>query len=215
MATILFDVNETLLSLAPVAEQVDDLLGPGATPLWFARLLHASLVMNHLRLRRSFEEVGASELQRVAAARGVEVDEARARALSAGLRRLPAHEDVAPGLAKLADAGHRLVAFTNGGDDAVHDQLRHAGIAARFDQVVSVDAGPTFKPDGAAYRAAALQVGQAPSALTLVAAHDWDVAGARAAGLRAVFVQRGGPAWWLPLPQGATVTTIGAVGDHL
>lgn len=215
MATILFDVNETLLSLAPMAAEVDDLLGPGTTPLWFARLLHASLVLNHLGLRRSFEEVGASELQRVAAAKGVEVTEQRARAISAGLRRLPAHDDVAPGLASLGASGHRLVAFTNGATDAVHDQLDHAGIAGAFDRVLSVDAGPTFKPHPGSYRAAAAQLGAPPSTLTLVAAHDWDIAGARAAGLGGVFVQRNARAWWLPLPQGPTVTRVGDVGRHL
>ncbi|HKJ55060.1 MAG TPA: haloacid dehalogenase type II [Nitriliruptoraceae bacterium] len=215
MATVLFDVNETLLSLAPVTTEVDDLLGAGTTPLWFARLLHASLVMNHVGLRASFEEVGAAELQRVAASRGLEVDHDRAVAISAGLRRLPAHDDVMPGLASLRAAGHRLVAFTNGASDAVADQLAHAGIDREFDQVVSVDGGPTFKPDAGAYRAAAAQVGEHGSALTMVAAHDWDIAGARSAGWHTVFVQRDGPTWWLPLPPGPTVSTIGDVGQYL
>ena len=45
---IVFDVNETLLDLAPVAAAVRECLGgeEQAFRLWFSRLLHYSLVMD-------------------------------------------------------------------------------------------------------------------------------------------------------------------------
>lgn len=215
MATVLFDVNETLLSLAPMTPHVDEVLGPGATTHWFARLLHASLVANHLTLHPTFEDLGARELQRLAAARTIDLDLDRARAVSARLRQLPAHPDVVPGLESLHAAGHRIVAFTNGSTDAVADQLDHAGIRTFFDDVLSVDAGPAFKPDRRAYLSAASRLGARPASLILVAAHDWDVAGARAAGLRGVFLTRTGHGWWMAGPQGDTITSVGQVATLL
>lgn len=215
MATIAFDVNETLLSLEPMRAAVGSVLSPDATGHWFAQLLHGSLVANHLGLQRTFEEVGATELQRLAAAAGTTVSDDQARSIAKAMRALPPHPDVEPGLAALRAAGHRLVAFTNGSSDAVHDQLVNAGIDGHFDAMLSVDAGTTFKPHPSSYATLAALLRLDPSEVTMVAAHDWDVAGARAAGMRAVFLQRGAPAWWLPVPQGPTATGIAGVADHL
>lgn len=215
MATIAFDVNETLLSLEPMRAAVGSVLSPDATGHWFAQLLHGSLVANHLGLQRTFEEVGATELQRLAAAAGTTVTDHVARTVARTMRALPAHPDVVPGLTALRAAGHRLVAFTNGSSAAVHDQLVHAGIADHLHAMLSVDAGTTFKPHPSSYATLAGLLQLDPSAVTMVAAHDWDVAGARAAGMHAVFIQRGDPAWWLPVPQGPTATTIADVADHL
>lgn len=215
MAIVAFDVNETLLSLDPLHDAVASVLGPGAPAAWFARLLHGSLVANHLDVHRTFEQVAAAELRRLAAAGDVAIAEDDVQAVVGTMRRLPAHPDVGPGLDLLADAGHRLVAFTNGTSDAVVAQLAHAGIDTHFDAILSVDAGRYFKPHADAYATLAALVGAAPRDVTMVAAHDWDVAGARAVGMRGVFIQRDGPAWWLPDPPGATATTIAEVADHL
>lgn len=215
MATIAFDVNETLLSLEPMRAAIGAVLSPDMTGQWFARLLHGSLVANHLGLQRTFEEVGTTELQRLAAAAGGTVSDRDARTIARTMRTLPAHPDVEPGLTVLEAAGHRLVAFTNGSSDAVRDQLAHAGIDSHFDAMLSVDAGTTFKPHASSYATLAGLLQLDPSEVTMVAAHDWDVAGARAAGMRAVFVQRGASAWWLPVPQGPTATGIAGVADHL
>lgn len=48
-ALLAFDVNETLLSLDPIKAKFDDVFGVGA-PVgeWFTRMLHGSLVANHV-----------------------------------------------------------------------------------------------------------------------------------------------------------------------
>jgi len=58
-AFLAFDVNETLLSLAPIKAKFEEAFGIGA-PLgeWFSRMLHGSLVANHVGDYRSFGEIG-------------------------------------------------------------------------------------------------------------------------------------------------------------
>ncbi len=216
MATIAFDVNGTLLSLAPLGPPlVAAVGGPDPGGEWFARVLHTSLVVDHLDHHEPFDRVARRALGRLAADRGLVLDPDLADAVVATMRRLPPHADVEAGLASLAAAGHRLVAFSNSSREALVAQLGHAGILAMFDEVVSVDGGGRFKPDPVAYVHLCRELDAFPDEVTLVAAHDWDVAGARAAGLHGVLLARRPDAWHLPGPRGAAVDTVAAVADVL
>lgn len=214
MAIVVFDVNETLLSLAPVGDALAEVLGDDPpTGEWFARLLHLSAVVDDIDQHRPFHEVAVHALRRVAAGRGIEVSSDRARAATEVMRRLPAHDDVADGLSALAAAGHDLVAFSNSAADVLPEQLAHAGIATHFDAVVSVEVAGRFKPDREAYEGMSRALDAFAEELTMVASHDWDVAGAMAAGLDGVFLERTPDTWHLPVPRPTTVTTVGALVD--
>ena len=65
---IVFDVNEPLLDLAPVAATVRECLGGEvyAFRLWFSRLLHYSLVMDATGRKPGFAAVGVAALEMLA-----------------------------------------------------------------------------------------------------------------------------------------------------
>lgn len=216
MAIVAFDVNETLLSLAPVGAALEEVFGdPPPAGEWFARLLHLSAVVDHLDAHQRFDEVALHALARVAAGHGVDLDRDTAREVVGVMRELPAHDDVADGLDRLSRGGHRLVAFSNSATDALSAQLAHAGIADRFDDVVSVERAGWFKPDRRAYEGLATHLDAFTDELTLVAAHDWDVAGAMAAGLSGVFLERTPDTWHLPIARPTTVTSVGELVEVL
>jgi FMN phosphatase YigB (HAD superfamily) len=48
----------------------------------------------------------------------------------------------------------------------------------------------------------------------LIAAHAWDVLGAQAAGMQAIWVARLERRWPLPLRQGETVASLIAAAEH-
>jgi len=102
--------------------------------------------------------------------------------------------DVPPGLDALAAAGHRLAVVTNSARATGEGHLERAGLRGRFERVVGADEVGAYKPDRRVYAFALRALGAAPADAWLVAAHDWDVAGASVAGLRTVWVDRGGPA---------------------
>ena len=81
-------------------------------------------------------------------------------------------------------------------------QLQHARLDRFFEAILSVDEVRRFKPAPAPYRMAAQRMQVGVSALRMVAAHDWDIIGAMAAGCRGAFVARGGTAFpaWAPRP---------------
>lgn len=214
MAIVVFDVNETLLSLGPVGPALAEVFGEDPpTGEWFARLLHLSTVADLVGAHRPFDDLAAQALLRVAAGQDVALTLDRAREVVAVLGSLPAHDDVQGGLEALARAGHRLVAFSNSSSTALAGQLARAGIAASFDDVLSVEEVGWFKPDRRAYDGLARHLDAFRSELTMVAAHDWDVAGAMAAGLDGVFLERTPDTWHVPVLRPTTVTSVGAVVD--
>ena len=77
-----------------------------------------------------------------------------------------------------------------------------------FQSVLSVEDVGLSKPRGEVYGHAASVLGIAPGDLCLVAAHAWDVHGAKAAGLKTAFVSRG-----QPFP--ATMLAPDVIGDEL
>ena len=196
---LVFDVNETLLDLSPLSEGFEAVFG-SSPPLgeWFARLLHGSLVANHLDQYRPSSEIGVEALLALARKLGTELDELGAAGLVAGLEELPAHPDVIPGLERLVDAGFKTAALTNGSTRVANAQIENAGLHVFIQRVISVDEVGRFKPDPTPYRYAAGQLDVDPVEMRLVASHDWDVAGAIRSGARGAHVRRGSGYWSLP-----------------
>lgn len=192
---VAFDVNETLLDVSalsgPFAETVGSAITIGE---WFARLLHRSLLSNQLGEYRPFGTIAKETLLWLATRAGVDLEEEAAEELISQLTVLPPHPDVRAGLGALG--GTRLVTLTNGSQAAADLQLANAGLDGHFEAVLSVEAVGRFKPDPEVYRYAARACGVNIEEMLLVAAHDWDVAGAQAAGASGCFVRR--LPWGLP-----------------
>jgi 2-haloacid dehalogenase len=68
--------------------------------------------------------------------------------------------------------------------------LERAGLDGYVEQVVSVEAVRRWKPAPEPYQHAAAACGVAPGRMALVAAHAWDIHGARRAGLLTSWVSR-------------------------
>lgn len=73
-------------------------------------------------------------------------------------------------------------------------QSSNAGLTDFFDARYSIEDIKIYKPDLRAYRWALDQLGVKPEEALMVAAHGWDVAGAKEAGLQTAFVARPGKA---------------------
>jgi 2-haloacid dehalogenase len=196
---LLFDVNGTLLDLGALESAFADLVG-STEPIgeWFARLLHGSLVANHTNRYRSFETIAVETLLVTAQRRGLDPSPGAVVTVIAGLRRLPAHPDVGPALERLGGAGFRMAVLTNGTGDLATEQLGHAGIERFFERVISIDAVRRFKPAPETYLHAAAVLDVEVDEMLMVAAHDWDVSGARSVGVPGAFLARPGAVWGLP-----------------
>ncbi len=192
---IFFDVNETLLDLNAMEVSVTEALGGRSElmSLWFSTMLHHSLVDNTTGRFHTFGEIGVASLLMVAKSNGVELDEDTARkAIVTPLRSLPPHSDVKAGLKALKEAGFTLISLTNSSNKGVKTQFENAGLLSYFDARYSVEDINRYKPDLRTYEWALEKAGVKAKDAMLVAAHGWDIAGAKAAGLQATFIAREG-----------------------
>ena len=190
---IVFDVNETLLDLAPIRDGFEATLGDRAlAAVWFGQLLELSFVAAITGRYRPFTELGAAAFAMVTESAGVAVPPAERNAIVGRIRTLPPHPDSEAGLRLLRDHDFRIAALTNSPQATAEAQLEHAGLDSYLERIMSVDMVRTFKPSPEVYRAAATELGTPIGDIMMVAAHDWDVAGAMAAGTRGAFVARPG-----------------------
>lgn len=220
-----FDMNETTLDLAPVRAVVDALVGDhGGFRVWFGRLLQLSMTVTATGSYADFSVLARSALDAVADAGGAEVSDDDWSRVAGALGSLPPYPDVIGGLDRLRAAGWTTVALTNSAPAALARQLDGAQLTDRFDHVISVDVVERFKPAPDPYRHTATVLGLDPDELTegsaggpwMVACHDWDLAGARAAGYRTAFIRRPGMSCASALPPpDVAVDDFAALADAL
>ncbi len=206
---IVFDVNETLSDLTPLA---DRFAAHGADPrlaqTWFASVLRDGFALTALGDSRPFADIAAALLRSMlpgelpgranGPAHGPgdgladgQLDEIVADILS-GFRSLPVHPDVREGVRALADSGRTLVTLSNGSSDVAEALLGNAGLREHFEALLSVEDSGIWKPAAAAYWQAVDRCHCRPDEAMLVAVHPWDIEGAQRAGLRTGWLNRTG-----------------------
>ena len=191
--TLVFDVNETLLDLSVLDAHFERLFGDGSVrKQWFGLVLRNAMTLTITGDYSDFVAVGGASLQMIADQHGVTLTNGDRVAIKETMTSMPAHPDVAPALQRLHDRGLRISALTNSPRDAAVAQLTAARIAPLFDLILSVETTRRFKPAVEVYEMAAARLDIACADMTMVAAHDWDVAGAMRAGCRGVYVMRPG-----------------------
>jgi 2-haloacid dehalogenase len=121
-------------------------------------------------------------------ANGIPFTDAEVAELMQAWRRLSPHPDCAQGLRRLKSR-YKLVALSNG-EQAYLEQLEKERMRFGFDKLISVQAAGVFKPHPAVYRTAATILGLEPHRIMMVAAHGFDIMGARACGYRGAYVNR-------------------------
>lgn len=123
--------------------------------------------------------------------RRADLDPALADAAAERATRLDPFPEAEAALDLLREEGHTLATLTNSGAEGGRRTLEAAGLADRFDHFLGVDAVLTFKPHPAAYAHAVESLDLPPEDIVFVAAHGWDVSGAKHAGMRTAWISRG------------------------
>ncbi len=192
---IFFDVNETMLDLESMRDSVGEALGgrKELLPYWFSKMLHYSLVSTDIDNYQDFGKIGMNALLMVANENGIKLSAAEAKkAIVTPLLKLPPHSDVRAALVKLKKAGYKLVTLTNSSNFGVKTQMQNANLIEFFEERLSIEDIKIYKPNLKAYEWATKKMNVDPKNSLLVAAHGWDVAGAKGAGMKAAFVARPG-----------------------
>ena len=183
---VAFDVNETLLDLAPVRATLIELGQPAdLLPTLFARTLltgtAGALVGNWFPFRAAFD---------AALAQASDLDARERAQVAEAFGELTPHPDVEPALRRLTEAGIRVVTLTHGSPGVAEAGLARGGLTPLVERSLSSESIRAWKPSPQAYLWAAGICDVAPEQLALVAAHGWDVQGAQRAGLTGAWFPR-------------------------
>lgn len=192
---IVFDVNETLLDLTAMRASVNATLNgrEDLLPLWFANMLHYSLVHTSTGSYQDFADIGAASLVMVAKHTNLPLDLTTARAAIVGpMTSLPPHKEVKSSLQALKAQDYHLVSLTNSSSAGVKAQFEHAELTEYFERRFSVEEIKKFKPHPAPYNMVLEELNVEPSEVLMVAAHAWDLMGASAVGMQTAFIRRPG-----------------------
>lgn len=196
--TLIFDVNETLSDLTPVAELLASIGVPtGAATTWLAATLRDGFALSLTTGARAFPEVAEQAMGTILSAQtelSGSVHDGVERVMSV-FSDLPVHDDVTEGVRALAAAGHRLVTLSNGSADYAQDLLERAHLADVFEAFLSVDEVGVWKPHPLTYQHALTSMSADAGDAGLVATHPWDLHGAHALGLTTVHLNRNGTPW--------------------
>ncbi len=189
---VVFDVNETLSDMSPMASRFDEVGLPGhLAATWFAGLLRDGFALTITRANPSFAELAEDALRGLLQGVASDADAATEHVMS-GFARLPLHADVADGIRALQALGPRLVTLSNGSTAVAEGLLERNGLGDAFDTLMSVQDAPSWKPAAPAYHYALETCRVAAADAMLVAVHPWDIHGAHAAGLRTAWINRTG-----------------------
>lgn len=212
-SVVVFDVNETLSDMAPIAERFTDVGAPEhLAKLWFASLLRDGFALTAAGTSEQFASLGKGALRVILAGDFLnrDMEDAVAHVMD-GFAGLPLHPDVPEGVAALKATGRRLVTLTNGSTQVAERLLATAGLGEDFERLLSVEDAPAWKPAREAYAYAADTCGVDVTDMILVAVHPWDIDGASRAGMTTAWISRAGQ----PYPEYFTAPTytVSALGE--
>jgi 2-haloacid dehalogenase len=190
-AVVIFDVNETLSDLTPLAARFEEAGAPAdALPRWFAATLRDGIALTAGGSYAPFSEIARGNMLQLGL-----TPEAAEHVLD-GFASLPVHPDVPEGLRVLEAAGVRIATLTNGSTQIARGLLERAGLDALVERHLDVSELRRWKPAPEPYLYACAELAVEPGQAVLLAVHPWDVHGARRAGLRGAWLDREG----LPYP---------------
>lgn len=185
-----FDLNGTLLDPAGLSAALPPPCDDEATGLALLdETVQQAMVDTLTGGYRPFGEYLRAAVQRRLALAGVEDSEAVGAALEAA-GRMPAFPEVPEALALLRESGLRIATITNSTTDTAEAALQRAGLRDRFEVVTGSDRPRAFKPAPAVYRTGLEVLGAEPGQAVMIAAHAWDLHGAKAVGMRTAWISR-------------------------
>lgn len=188
-----FDVYGTLIDPFHMEMHLRPAFGDRAkesSELWRGKQLEYSFRRALMKRYQDFNHCTEQALRYVGTQLGVSLSEETIRELMNQYLKLPAYADVASALGVFSARGFKMVACSNGTENAVRSLLDHAGVISRFTGIVSADPIGTFKPDPAVYEYLASQTRAPKDKIWLISSNPFDVIGAKACGLRAAWVRR-------------------------
>ena len=180
----LFDVHSAVARLrARIGDRAEAL-----SQLWRSKQLEYTWLRALMGRHADFWQVTGDALDYALACTGV--DTTWREPLMQAYLTLDAYPEVPDALRRLRGGGLRAMILSNGEPGMLRAAARSAGIAELLDAILSVEEVGIFKPHPKVYRLAVDRLAVRPDQIAFQSSNAWDVSGAAAFGLRAVWINR-------------------------
>ncbi len=219
LQAVSFDLDDTLWDIAPVISRAEHAMYrflerkyPQVTQrhsLESMRDIRARIALDRPGMRHDFTwlRLEALRMHAIEAGYPESMAEDAFEVFFAARNDVQLHEDVVPALDWLRSRRLRLFVITNGNAD-----LERIGIAEYFEQVVHARVAGALKPDLAIFRGLLAAAGLDPPAIAHIGDDPHaDMRGARAAGMRTVWLNRRGVPW--PADESGPDHVIGSLAE--
>jgi 2-haloacid dehalogenase len=185
-----FDAYGTLFDFASAARACPGVPGEAAerlTALWRDKQVQYTWLRAAQGRHADFAQVTADALDFTLETLGLEPLRGRLLELYLTLAAFPEVPEV---LARVRAAGLQTAILSNGTPAMLAAAVGAAGLADRFDAVLSVEEVGAFKPDRRVYQLAVDRLGMPLAAIAFVSSNGWDAHAASAFGMQVVWCNR-------------------------
>ncbi|HEY3910115.1 MAG TPA: haloacid dehalogenase type II [Stellaceae bacterium] len=189
---VVFDAYGTLFDVSSAAQRCADALGdaaPRLAALWRDKQLQYSWLRAVQGRHADFWQVTGDALDFALDALGMADPGLRERLMRLYLM-LDAYPEAAETLRRVRGAGLATAILSNGSPAMLSAAVEHAGLAALFDHVLSVEEVGVYKPHPKVYQLAVDRLAMPAPQLGFVSSNGWDAWSASAFGMHAVWCNR-------------------------
>lgn len=188
---VIFDVNETLFSFDELEKRFKKVgLDSYYCKLWFSNVLKEGFALNSIKKFVPFRVIGENQIMKMLEKKKIKKIKTNSSFILEGFKKLRAHEDVKEAFENLKKKKIKIATLTNGHSEITKIQLKKNKLSRFVDDCFSVDDVRIWKPTKAPYLKVVEHFNFKKKDVVMVAAHSWDIAGAKDAGLLTGYVSR-------------------------
>jgi 2-haloacid dehalogenase len=191
---IIFDAYGTLFDLDSFASEANRIYrGRGRSISETVRVKQIEFAMTREILGKyvNFEALTRNAIEFALKKAGVRRTDAAVEKLYSKFLSLKPFKDVAPFLTDLDELDAKVAILSNGTQAMLDKLIERTGLSLLSEDVISVDGAKAYKPSAKAYRYGIEELGILEKEKILyVSANAWDVAGAKAFGLKVGWINR-------------------------
>ena len=187
-----FDAYGTLFDVHSAVGRSREALGDkadGVSALWRQKQLEYTWLRSLMGAYVDFWQITGDGLDYALAANEIDDAELRQRLMDLYLN-LDAYPDVTDALDRLRAGGKKTAILSNGAPNMLEAAVGSAGLGARLDAALSVDALRVFKPDARVYQLAVERLGVEAGRICFVSSNGWDASGAAHFGFNVAWLNR-------------------------
>ena len=187
---IIFDVNQTIFSLEEMQKRFESCGITIKASHWFETVLKEGFVSSNLGKFVTFKEIANIQIKKILTLNKIKYDKEILNFLIDGFSFLKAHPDIKPAFELLNNKKINIVTLTNGPRKNAENLLKKNNIDKFVSRCFSIEEVQVWKPNVKTYNFVLKNMKTEPSQSLMIAAHGWDLEGAKSLGIKTGFINR-------------------------